>query len=149
MAGAGFGVVIAMPNGVVGANDHSTFGYFLRLTMLGMMAPVAFGGDAVYALVDVDALAEGLCLAIERAQVGEDYVFSSEPMPLHRVFEILGRETAKMTPRLYLPRAVMRPQMALLESAQRRLGLPAFFLGMLSMPPAPISTIPPPRRNGT
>ena len=79
MAGARFGAVIAVPNGVAGPNDHSTLGYFPRLTILGRMAPVAFGGNAVYVFVDVDAFAEGLCLANERAQVGEDYVFSADP----------------------------------------------------------------------
>jgi hypothetical protein len=40
----GLPLAIAMPNGVVGANDHS-FGYLLRLTLLGAMLPVGFGGD--------------------------------------------------------------------------------------------------------
>ena len=34
----GLPISLAMPNGVVGANDHSTFGYFLRLVILGEMA---------------------------------------------------------------------------------------------------------------
>jgi len=40
----------------VASNDHSVFGYFLRLTLLGRMFPMSFGGEAVYALVDVHAL---------------------------------------------------------------------------------------------
>ena len=59
MAGARLALVIAVPNGVAGPNDHSTLGYFLRLTILGLMAPVAFGGNAVYVLVDVDAFCRG------------------------------------------------------------------------------------------
>ena len=43
----GLALVIAVPNGVAGPNDHSTLGYFLRLTILDLMAPVAFGGNAV------------------------------------------------------------------------------------------------------
>src|SRR5215469_13118295 len=34
--GKGLPLIIAMPNAVVGANDHSVFGYFLRLYLLGV-----------------------------------------------------------------------------------------------------------------
>ena len=122
----GLPLAIAMPNGVVGANDHSAIGYFLRLTLLGAMLPVAFGGDAVLALVDVDALAEGLCLATERAPMRENYLFCGERSSLRDVFRLWGQETSRMTPRWYLPRGVMRPQLALMEPLQRALGLPAF-----------------------
>lgn len=120
-------LAVVMPNGVVGANDHSSFGYMLRLTLLGFMPPVGYGGDAVYALVDVEALADGICLAAERAPMGEDYLFCGEPVTLQRMFDIWRRETGRMTPRINLPRRIMRPQMALAEPVLRALGLPAFF----------------------
>jgi dihydroflavonol-4-reductase len=122
----GLPLVIGMPNGVVGINDHSTFGYFLRLYLLHGMPPIAWGRDTVYALVEVNALAEGLCLAVEKAPIGEDYVFCGEPITLRGLFELWGRYRGGMVPRLWLPRWFMRPQMALLEPLQRRLGLPAF-----------------------
>ena len=59
MAGARFGACYRRAQRVAGPNDHSTLGYFLRLTILGLMAPVAFGGNAVYVLVDVDAFCRG------------------------------------------------------------------------------------------
>lgn len=122
----GLPVVTAMPNGVMGANDHSLFGYYLRLTLLGQMAPMAWGGDAVYALVDVHALAEGLCLAAEKAPAGEDYLFCGPRQTLRELFDLWGRKTGKRVPRWYLPRWFMRPQMALMEPLQRMAGLPAF-----------------------
>lgn len=122
----GLPLVNAMPNGVMGANDHSIFGYFLRLTLLGQMAPMAWGGDAVYALVDVHALAEGLCLAAEKAPAGEDYLFCGPGQTTRELFDLWGRKTGKRVPRWYLPRWFMRPQMALMEPLQRMAGLPAF-----------------------
>jgi dihydroflavonol-4-reductase len=122
----GLPVVTAMPNGVMGANDHSSFGYFLRLTLLGQMPPMAWGSDAVYALVDVHALAEGLCLAAEKARAGEDYLFCGPRQTLRELFDLWGRKTGKRVPRWYLPRWFMRPQMALMEPLQRLAGLPAF-----------------------
>jgi dihydroflavonol-4-reductase len=122
----GLRLVIAMPNGVVGVNDHSVFGYFLRLHLLGCMPPVAFGADATLALVDVQGLAEGLCLAAEEATIGEDYIFSGEPINFKGLFTQFARHAGGMKVRLWLPRWLMRPQMWLLEPVQRALGLPAF-----------------------
>jgi len=124
--GKGLPLVIVMPNAVVGANDHSVFGYYLRLTLLGAMPPLAWGDDMVYAFVDVDALAEGMCLAAERAPVGEDYLFCGPRLPLRELFALWGRETGRGVPRWYLPRGFMRPQVALMEPLQRAFGLPAF-----------------------
>jgi dihydroflavonol-4-reductase len=122
----GLPLVIAMPNGVVGANDHSVFGYFLRLHLLGAMPPMAFGGDCSLAFVDVEALAEGLCLAAERAPAGSDYMFCGDAMTLAELFRLFAGYPGGMKVRLWLPRWFMRPQMGLLEPLQRALGLPAF-----------------------
>lgn len=122
----GLPLVIAMPNGVAGVNDHSVFGYFLRLHLLHGMPPMAFGADATLALVDVLALAEGLCLAAEKAPIGQDYIFSGEPIAFKVLFEQFARHAGGMKVRLWLPRWFMRPQMWLLEPLQRALGLPAF-----------------------
>lgn len=122
----GLPVVTAMPNGVMGANDHSVFGYFLRLTLLGQMAPMAWGGEAVYSFVEVHALAEGLCLAAEKAPAGEDYLFCGPRQSMRDLFDLWGRKTGKRVPRWYLPRWFMRPQMALMEPLLRMAGLPAF-----------------------
>lgn len=121
----GLRLVIALPNAVVGANDHSIFGYFLRMHLAGVMPPVAFGGDATLALVDVDALAEGLCLAAEKAPIGEDYIFSGEPITGGAIIEQFARYPGGMKVRLQLPRWFMRPQMLLLEPLQRAVGMPA------------------------
>jgi len=123
----GLPLITAMPNGVVGPNDHSIFGYFLRLVMLGGMPPMAWGDDAVFCPLEVTALAEGLCLATEKAPIGEDYLFCCGPsVSVRELFALWGRKTGCRTPRWYLPRGFMRPQVALMEPIQRALGLPAF-----------------------
>jgi dihydroflavonol-4-reductase len=124
--GRGLPLVVAMPNAVAGANDHSVFGYFLRLYLLGAMPPISFGGDAVYAPVDVMALAEGLCVAAERAPTGEDYLFCGEAEPLRATFERWRRYPGGMKAMVWLPRGVMAPVVAPLEPLERALRLPAF-----------------------
>lgn len=111
----GLPLVIAMPNGVVGANDHSVFGHFLRLYLLGAMPPVAFSGDSVYTFVDVTALAEGIALAAERAEPGADYLFCGEPTTIRALFGLWARHPGGMQVRWWAPRWFMRPQMALME----------------------------------
>ena len=122
----GLPLVIAMPNGVVGANDHSIFGYFLRLYLMGLMPPLAWGREMVCALVDVDALAEGLALAAEKAPVGEDYLLCGPPQSMGAMFGHWARHPGGMRPRLWLPRALMRAQFVFMEPLLHALGLPAF-----------------------
>ena len=122
----GLPLITAMPNGVVGPNDHSIFGYYLRLVMLGGMPPMAWGADAVYCPVAVRALADGFCMAAERAPVGEDYHFGGASISVRDMFALWGHKTGCRTPRWYLPRGFMRSQVALMEPIQRALGIPAF-----------------------
>lgn len=122
----GLALNILMPNSVAGINDHSIWGYFLRLHLLHAMVPMAFAKDMVMSIVEVNALADGMCLAIEKAAVGEDYLFAGEPIALHELFQKFNRYPGGCKVRLWLPRWFMRPQMALLEPLQRWLGLPAF-----------------------
>jgi len=59
----GLPLVIAMPNGVVGPNDHSLFGYLLRLYLMRMLPPMGWCPQMIISLVEVNALAEGIVFA--------------------------------------------------------------------------------------
>jgi dihydroflavonol-4-reductase len=122
----GLKLTIAMPNAVVGANDHSLLGYFLRLYLLRRMPPVAFGAESVLAPVAVDALAEGLLLAGQKARMGQDYLFCGSPTSIRDLFGLWARHPGGMVPKVWLSAAAVRPQMGLMEGLLRRAGLPAF-----------------------
>jgi dihydroflavonol-4-reductase len=122
----GLPLVIAMPNAVIGANDHSLFGYLLRLYLLHALPPLAWGRHSVYTAVDVEALAEGLCLAAENAPVGEDYLFCGPPQTIGAMFGHWRRHDGGAYPRLWLPRWLMHLSLAPVEPLLRALGLPAF-----------------------
>jgi len=126
LRGRGLPLVIGMPNAVSGANDHSVFGYLLRLYLLHAMPPLAWSPDAVFSFVEVESLAEGLCLAAERAPIGADYVFSGEPTSLRGLFDLWSRYPGGMKHLLWLPHWLARLLMLPLEPLQRALGLPAF-----------------------
>ena len=123
---SGLPLVIGMPNAVSGANDHSLFGYLLRLYLLHALPPMAWSANTVYSFVDVEALAEGLCLLAERAPIGADYLFCGDPITVRSLLELWDRYPGGMKHRLWLPRWLMWLQMLLLEPVQRALGLPPF-----------------------
>lgn len=122
----GLPLITAMPNAVMGANDHAIFGYLLRLQLMGGMAPLAFGADTMMAPVDVNALAQGLCVAAERAPAGADFLFCGPRMDMRTLFALWTQHTGRHGIVAYLPRGLMRPQLALVEPLLRMLGLPAF-----------------------
>lgn len=122
----GLPLAIAMPNAVIGANDHSVWGYFLRLYLLGLLPPMAWARDTVYAMVDVEALADGIALMAERSPMGEDYLFCGPPQSVGAVFGHWGRHPGGSKRRLWLPAWFMRLQFVFMEPLQRAFGLPAF-----------------------
>ncbi|MEZ5646505.1 MAG: NAD-dependent epimerase/dehydratase family protein [Burkholderiaceae bacterium] len=122
----GLPLAIAMPNAVIGANDHSVWGYFLRLYLLHLLPPMAWARDTVYTLVDVEALAEGLARMAEQAPMGEDYLFCGPPQSIGAVFDQWGRHPGGFRHRVWLPHGLMRLQFMFMEPLQRALGIPAF-----------------------
>lgn len=122
----GLPLSIVMPNAVVGANDHSVFGHLLRLYLMKRLPPVAWGADSVFAMVDVHALADGICRAAERAPMGEDYFLCGQPQTIRQMLGHWARHEGGIAPLLWLPGWLMKLQLGPLEPLQRWAGLPAF-----------------------
>jgi dihydroflavonol-4-reductase len=74
----GLPIIIVCPNGVVGANDHSGWGYFLRLYINRSMPPMSWSPNALQNCAYVDDVAEGIALAVEKGRIGEIYLLSGE-----------------------------------------------------------------------
>ena len=103
-AARGLPLVIACPSGVVGPNDHSVMGYFLRLHLNHLMPPVAPCPESVLPLVHVDDLARGLAAAALRGQAGRVYFFSGERTTLRQIFGLWRDEIpGGMRVRLWVP----------------------------------------------
>lgn len=123
---AGLPLVNVMPNAVVGPNDHSVFGYLQRSHLVKRGLPLSVGKDSRISPVHVDSLVEGICLVVEHAPAGEDYVFSGESQSMAEVWGEFARQPGGMKVRVFMPRWFMRPQMILFEALLRTAGLPAF-----------------------
>jgi dihydroflavonol-4-reductase len=123
---AGLPVVIACPNGVVGANDHSVWGYFLRLYLNRLLPPFAWSPSTRQAVVDVRDLAEGIALAAEKGRVGETYFFCGQTLTLRQILTLWRERPGGWLPPLWLPPGLAAALFAPLEPLERALGLPAF-----------------------
>jgi dihydroflavonol-4-reductase len=119
-------VIIVHPLPVVGVNDHSTFGYVLRMYINRVMPPIAWSPETIFCCVEVQDVAEGIALAAEKGRLGESYFFGGEPQSLRDIFNFWGEKPGAFVPKLWLPVGIAKPLFGLLEPLQRMLGLPAF-----------------------
>jgi dihydroflavonol-4-reductase len=108
LAQAGLAVVIVNPSAPVGAGDvrPTPTGQVIVDFMKGRMPAYMETGMN---LVDVDDVAAGHLLAMERGRLGERYILGNRNLMLHEVFEILSRLTGVKAPTLKLPRAAVLP----------------------------------------
>jgi dihydroflavonol-4-reductase len=123
----GLPLTIVCPNAVVGANDHSMFGYLLRLYLLGLLPPVGWNKNVMLSLVHLEDLVRGIALAAQHHKTGETYFLCGEA---HSKEQMLGFWQAHLGGakwRLWFPAALLEPIFWGLEPLQRALGLPATF----------------------
>lgn len=123
----GLPLVIACPNGVVGPNDHSVWGYLLRMYLQYLLPPMAWSPGTIMSLVHVDALAEGVALAAENGRIGDNYLFCGEPTTMRQLFEFWRSHRGGFTPGLWLPPTVAKLMFMPMEPLFRLAGLPAVF----------------------
>ncbi len=119
-------MVIACPNGVIGPNDHSAFGYFLRLHLNHLMVPFAWAAHSTLSLVHVDDLAEGLALAAEKGRIGETYFLAGEAISRREMLKLWATKPGGFTVRFYLPAWLAAIFFAPVAPVLRLMGLPAF-----------------------
>ena len=122
----GLPLIIVCPNAVVGANDHSVWGCFLRLYINRIMPPIAWSPDTIHGCVHVKDLAEGIALAAEKGRIGETYHLSGELRSFREHLHYWSKRPGAFRPLLWLPARLVALLFAPLEPLQRRLGLPAF-----------------------
>lgn len=127
MRDLGLPLIIVCPNMVVGPNDHSVFGYLLRMYLLYLLPPLAWNPGTIQSPVPVQALAEGIALAAEKGRVGENYLFCGEPTTVRQLFGFWKPHRGGFTPKLWLSPEWMKVMFAPMEPLFRLAGLPAVF----------------------
>ena len=104
----GLPVVIVNPSAPVGAGDvkPTPTGQVIVDFMKGRMPAYIETGMNI---VDVDDVAAGHLLAMEKGRQGERYILGCKNLMLKEVFEILSRLTGVKAPSLRLPRSCVLP----------------------------------------
>ena len=108
LAKAGLPVVIVNPSAPVGTGDvkPTPTGQVIVDFMKGRMPAYIETGMNI---VDVDDVAAGHLLAMEKGRIGERYILGNKNLMLREVFEILSRLTGIKAPTIELPRLAILP----------------------------------------
>jgi nucleoside-diphosphate-sugar epimerase len=122
----GLPLIIICPNGVIGANDHSPFGYFLRLYINHVMPPLCWSPDSLMSLVYIDDLVTGIVLASENGTLGEDYLLCGEVRSFREHLAFWEKKPGGFKPLIWLSGKMAHLLFTPLEAPQRWFGLPSF-----------------------
>lgn len=108
LAQTGLPVVIVNPSAPVGTGDvkPTPTGQVIVDFMKGRMPAYIETGMNI---VDVDDVATGHLLAMQRGRIGERYILGGTNLMLREVFEILSRLTGIKAPTIKLPRLAILP----------------------------------------
>ena len=120
----GLPLVIVCPHSAIGPNDHSPWGYFLRLHLL---MPYLFGWSqrGIHCPVDLRDVVAGIVLAVEKGRAGETYILAGEPKSRREHIAYWTERTGKHV-RLWVPGWLAVGLFASVEPLERAAGLPAF-----------------------
>ena len=121
----GLPLIIVCPNAVVGPNDHSNYGYFLRMYLNHLMAPYGWAPDAISSLVHVNDVGKGIALAAEKGRIGETYILAGEPTSMREMVEIWNSKPGGFKINSYMPTWLAKVVFAPIEPLERLGGLPA------------------------
>ena len=108
LAREGLPVVIVNPSAPVGVGDvrPTPTGQVIVDFMKGRMPAYIETGMNI---VDVDDVAAGHLLAMQKGRIGERYILGNKNLMLDEVFEILSRLTGVKAPSIKLPRLAILP----------------------------------------
>jgi dihydroflavonol-4-reductase len=122
----GLPLIIICPAHVVGPNDHSIYGYFLRMYLNRLMTPFAWGSGTVHSPAHVNDIGEGIALAAEKGRVDETYLLAGEPTSIREAMEIWMTKPGGFKVRFYIPFWLATLLFAPMGPLLRMFDLPAF-----------------------
>jgi len=122
----GLPLIIVCLGNVIGPNDHSVWGYFVRLYVNNIMPPMAWSKNNIFRLAFVDDTAEGIVLSAEKGRTGETYFLSGDAVKLHEAFSFWNQFPDGLKFRVYFPVWLAYILFATIEPLERLIGMSAF-----------------------
>lgn len=103
----GLPCVIVQPGGVYGPDDHSALGQQMNQFLAGRMPLLAFP-ELGMNMVHVEDVADGVLLALDKGEVGEQYVLGAEITTMRGLIDTLARVSGRRAPRRAIPTGLMK-----------------------------------------
>ena len=103
----GLPCVIVQPGGVYGPEDHSAIGQQINQFLAGRMPMIAFP-DSGFNMVHVDDAADGIILALDKGEVGEQYILGGQITTMREVIETVGRVAGRDAPKRAVPTGMLK-----------------------------------------
>jgi len=119
-------VIIASPAQVIGAGDHSPFGYYAWLYVRNLLPPIIWAPDGCFTFVHVDDVAEGIALAGDKGKTGEVYFFGAGAITLRDLMPMWKEAVGGLPPFIWLPKPLAVAQGIIAEFFLRLVGVSAF-----------------------
>jgi len=103
----GLPCVIVQPGGVYGPGDHSELGNLTKQTLAGKLPLIPFP-DFGIVLVHVEDVATGVLAALDRGQVGEQYVLAGDVTTNRELIQAIAEIGGRKPPSRALPTAAIK-----------------------------------------
>jgi dihydroflavonol-4-reductase len=127
----GLPCVIVQPGGVYGPNDHSQIGNVVNQFLAGRMPLLAFP-EAGFNFVHRDDVADGILLALDKGEPGEQYVLGGQIGTMRDLVQTAARVAGRKPPRRNLPTGVLKVSAPLGPVIGPLMGFPPNFRELIS-----------------
>ena len=107
IADEGLPCVIVQPGGVYGPDDHSAIGTQINQFLAGKMPMIAFP-DLGFNMINVEDVAAGILLALDKGQTGESYVLGAEVTTMRGLIEAVAAASGKKAPKRAMPTRMLK-----------------------------------------
>ena len=104
---SGAPVVIVMPGGVYGPDDHSEVGNMIEQAATGKLRAKVFP-EMGFMLSHVEDVAEGILLAHDNGELGQSYVLAGERATMGELVDRVCSIAGRRPPRLTMPAALIK-----------------------------------------
>jgi dihydroflavonol-4-reductase len=99
--------VIVQPGGVYGPDDHSAVGAQIHHFLGGRMPMIVFP-DLGMNMVHVDDVGDGILLALDKGEVGEQYVLGGQITTMRELIGTVARVSGRKAPKRAMPTSVLK-----------------------------------------
>ena len=99
--------MIVQPGGVYGPGDHSELGNLTKQTLAGKLPLIPFP-DFGIVLVHVEDVAAGVLAALDRGEIGEQYVLAGEATTNRELIQTIAEIGGRKPPSKALPTVLIK-----------------------------------------